>query len=310
MSDVKKRVTAIQGTPVNPTVPTTGQVLQYDGTQYTPTTQVITSLQGFPISSTTPTAGQFLLFNGTEWTPTTVSIPFINPTNIAGLQLWLRADLGITLSGSEVINWADQSGIGDNNRNATQSAGSTCPTFNSSDSNFNNQPTLSFSNASAQWMTTNAWTTYIAQPTTIVFVCSQNSAGGTAYKFTGGVTNGDAPQMYYNGGGDNTWSIYSDTVNLTGPSATANTPIVFYAEFNGGTSSIRISQETPFVIGATNPSNCGQYGFGIGGDSNGSSEYLDGTIAEVLVYNSILSTIDRTNLQNYLSARYAITIGS
>ena len=35
--------------------------------------------------------------------------PFV-PTDISGLGLWLRSDLGITLNGSDVSAWADQSG--------------------------------------------------------------------------------------------------------------------------------------------------------------------------------------------------------
>lgn len=38
MGDVKKRVTAIQGFPVSSTPPTIGQVLQFNGTEYVPTT--------------------------------------------------------------------------------------------------------------------------------------------------------------------------------------------------------------------------------------------------------------------------------
>ena len=39
------------------------------------------------------------------------SPPFV-PTNLPGLALWLRADLGITLDDGNVSGWADQSGNG------------------------------------------------------------------------------------------------------------------------------------------------------------------------------------------------------
>jgi hypothetical protein len=41
------------------------------------------------------------------------SAPFF-PTDITGISLWLKADAGVTLSGSNVIGWADQSGNGAN----------------------------------------------------------------------------------------------------------------------------------------------------------------------------------------------------
>lgn len=39
--------------------------------------------------------------------------PF-SPADITGLSLWLKADAGVTLSGSNVTAWADQSGNGNN----------------------------------------------------------------------------------------------------------------------------------------------------------------------------------------------------
>jgi len=55
-----------------------------------------------------------------------------------GLSLWLKADAGVTLSGSYVTAWADQSG---NANNATPVDVS--PTYNSSD--LNSKPTISLS---------------------------------------------------------------------------------------------------------------------------------------------------------------------
>lgn len=44
--------------------------------------------------------------------------PFV-PTDLAGLVLWLRGDLGITLNASAVSAWADQSGAGNDFAQAT-----------------------------------------------------------------------------------------------------------------------------------------------------------------------------------------------
>jgi hypothetical protein len=52
--------------------------------------------------------------------------PPFSPTDIAGLQLWLKADAGVTLNGSTVSAWADQSG---NWNDATQATASYQPTF-------------------------------------------------------------------------------------------------------------------------------------------------------------------------------------
>jgi hypothetical protein len=82
------KVAGLQGNPVSSTLPTSNQVLTWNGTNWAPATPAATGaqiaqdlggstaspkvvgLQGNPISSTTPTSGQCLSYNGTQWAPT------------------------------------------------------------------------------------------------------------------------------------------------------------------------------------------------------------------------------------------------
>lgn len=103
-------VTAIRGTAVSPTSPTTTQVLTYDGTKYTPssvltniigvcsllvstngtvisvgtqtmqgditgsiTSSSVTAIRGFVVSPTIPTVTQVLTYDGSKWTPSAIS---------------------------------------------------------------------------------------------------------------------------------------------------------------------------------------------------------------------------------------------
>lgn len=62
--------------------------------------------------------------------------------SISGLEVWLRADVGVVTSGSEVVTWEDQSG---NNNDFTGTAGSANrPTYNASSASFNSKPSISF----------------------------------------------------------------------------------------------------------------------------------------------------------------------
>ncbi|RMG39225.1 MAG: hypothetical protein D6732_04395, partial [Methanobacteriota archaeon] len=63
-----------------------------------------------------------------------------NTDGTTTLKLWLKADAGVTLSGSNVSDWADQSG---NANDATQSNAADQPLFVSS--SMNGQPALQFS---------------------------------------------------------------------------------------------------------------------------------------------------------------------
>lgn len=71
------KVSGLQGVPISATAPTTGQLLEYNGTEWTPTTPAATTnageLQGVPISTTAPTNGQVLAYDGSDWIPTTES---------------------------------------------------------------------------------------------------------------------------------------------------------------------------------------------------------------------------------------------
>jgi len=59
------------------------------------------------------------------------------PKSLPGLLLWLRADLGITLAGSKVSAWADQSG---NGYDFAQGTDARRPVFNAGSATFSGQP--------------------------------------------------------------------------------------------------------------------------------------------------------------------------
>lgn len=63
----------------------------------------------------------------------------VDPGTVADLELWLDASVGITLNGSDVSAWADQSG---NGNDATQGTASAQPAFNST--GLNGFPTVEF----------------------------------------------------------------------------------------------------------------------------------------------------------------------
>lgn len=63
------------------------------------------------------------------------------PKSIATIRAWYRADLGVTLNGSTVSAWADQSG---NAYNLTQSTAGQQPLYSASDAAWSNKPSIAF----------------------------------------------------------------------------------------------------------------------------------------------------------------------
>lgn len=69
------------------------------------------------------------------------SAPAWVPTDISGCEFWVRADLGITLNGSAVSSWSDQSG---NGRDASNVVGAQQPAWVESVAAMNNRAAVSF----------------------------------------------------------------------------------------------------------------------------------------------------------------------
>jgi hypothetical protein len=156
-------VTALQGTGVAATVPNAGELLRYNGTNWTPSesdtitylagagisitgatiantgdtdgsdditnataaagdvsgtfpTLTVTALQGTGVAATAPNAGELLRYNGTNWTPSESD----TITYLAGA--------GISITGATIANTGDADGS-DDITNATAAAGDVSGTF-------------------------------------------------------------------------------------------------------------------------------------------------------------------------------------
>jgi hypothetical protein len=231
-------------------------------------------------------------------------VPF-SPTDLSGITLWLKADAGVTLSGSNVTAWADQSG---NGNNASSSEGSR-PTFVSNV--LNSKPVLRFDGAGQQM----ALTSSIGETEYSIFIVCKNNdnTNGSMLLWTteedygryiGVITDvgfyADARNKFIlseadaGGGGEGSiiaWSSASANNDFFIGTATQNGGGKAYLNGYGGTDSLG-------TFGGGNTFDLiGGYGFGY---------ELDGDVAEIISYNRAVTGTERQQVEAYLNTKYTI----
>jgi len=239
--------------------------------------------------------------------------PF-SPANLSGLSLWLKADAGVTLSGSNVTAWADQSG---NGRHA--SSVDVDPTYNSSD--LNGKPTISLSSVAVgenqslsidgNPMGASGATAFVVNyvdPAVFSVDDEGGDANGALLGNFGSAENGShwpyglANSVYDSfatdlrkGGlglptGITNWNIYSVYSQDNDWKIFCN-GTEFYFD-NANVYSNAIANDTSLYIGMQN--------------NSGSNQIFKGKVAEVVVYNRVLTTPERQQVEAYLNTKYAI----
>lgn len=215
------------------------------------------------------------------------------PSMIAGLVLWLAADSGVTTASGAVSQWND---LSPSHNNATQVTALDRPTYNTSDASFNNRPSVTF-NGSTQFLSLSS--SPLVAPCTVIVCGNTTAQAGQGDILEDGVSTelivSAAPSQI---------GAYAGTA-LVSPIATSS-PFVVGAVYNGASSSIyQNAPFAPIVAGTTGAGAVGGASCSIGA-STGPSNFFNGTIAEVLVYNSVLSAAQLRQVFAYLQGKYAL----
>lgn len=214
-----------------------------------------------------------------------------------GLALWLKADAISGLSdGNAVSAWLDSSG---RHNDAAQSMASSKPTYKTSI--LNGKPVVRFDGNDAL----ETALTLPNEPVTILLVAKAvNLVQGTMINH-----NGDTPYNELWFGTDNPslvgFTVYKGNGSSYSPAfgtnASANTyyVAVLVVESGGAITIYRngVADGTGTLNGKTN------FTVAIGGNQY---RPLNGDIAEVLLYNSVLSIAERQAVERYLNSKYAV----
>ena len=225
----------------------------------------------------------------------------------SGLSLWLKANAGVTTSGSNVTGWADQSGNGNN------AVGSdTLPTLQSNA--INGYPAIRINNTGINVSKFTIDNSFNLKNSSVFIVVKQlntdnlfarmlaflgenedfSSDDGLAFLFNNTVpqlqlTSNANDAIVENLVAENVFALVSYKIDNIGDMS------VFYNGVLGGTGG-------NFDMASQNGGSLyiGQ------GSQNLSASGLYGDIAEVILYNSNLTTPQRQQVEAYLNTKYAI----
>ncbi|MEP1093640.1 MAG: Ig-like domain-containing protein [Cyclobacteriaceae bacterium] len=246
-----------------------------------------------------------------------LSIPYIaaiSPGNIAGETLWLTADRGVTLNGTTVSDWDDQSGGGND---ATQGTAASQPEF--LDDDLNGNPSLRFDGTNDVIEGTAGFYTieYF-----VVTVPSEIYNSGTSSGSIVGFETGDFARL---GLGPTSGQITNEVVThsagsgasyrgaFTSTTADLNLPAIINVRGNAAADGAEIFLNGIDVLNAE--ANAGTYqvytdtDYDIGDEIEGIPRFpFNGTVSEVISYSTRLVDASRRDVASYLAIKYGVTL--
>ncbi len=216
------------------------------------------------------------------------------PADLSPLAWW-RSDLGITITGSGVSTWADQSG---NGYDATQSTDSYRPTY--ATGQINGHPALTWADGPVSHLNIS-----ITPPSnaSVIFV-GKLTSGKTAGRKALGAASSATPLVYYQHPTSTRPALHYSGAEQN-PGATAVNDGVWRAlRWMWGSTNVAIAYDdgSDQTITRTGLTASGTWSY-IGA---GASETFDGQIAEVIIVSAELTAGQITSLNAYLSTRYGL----
>jgi hypothetical protein len=221
------------------------------------------------------------------------------PASISGLQIWLDATtLGLS-GGTAVATWPDLSG---NHYDASQATGTKQPIYNTN--KINGLPAVTFDGSNDVLVSVIGG--ILTNFSAFVVIIKTTSRQFNGYVTTAANTNELTLEDKNNAGALDVWD---QNVGAQAPTANgvANTGTPLAIGYTYDTATINVYSGNT-VQGTTNIAS-GRLGqrVNIGGNENASFFTMQGSIGELVVYNSNIGSSDRANLFSYFSSKWGTT---
>ena len=213
---------------------------------------------------------------------------------LTGLDARWRADTGVTEAGTGVSSWVDMISSFD----MVQGTDANRPALVTGV--VNGQPIIRFTQANTDFLTQATGPTGQAQPYTIVAVIKLTSTGVAQWTLT---ASGDGNFRSMGSNGTTAW-MFAGSAFDTGDVVETTNFHSLIGIFNGASSEMFLDNAS---LGTGDASTgASTTGFTVGGGNSSGANPFGGDIAEVLFYDHALDSTERTALDTYFAARYAI----
>jgi hypothetical protein len=230
-----------------------------------------------------------------------------NPGGVSGnLELWLKANAGVTLSGADVTTWADQAIATDNADPMTQGITANQPDMVLSALNFN--PAVDF-DGTDDFLSGSAVLTMGDDDFTYIVVWKSDALKTAAIieQNSNTVVIGSRAALATTVGGD---FGFAGEGNDAFPSTYNATQYQITTLIVDGAADVTSIKNGVSLNGSINitTQNTSVDTFAIARKHSSATEYFDGKIAEVIVYSGAISPTDRRKIESYLSVKYGISL--
>jgi len=230
---------------------------------------------------------------------------------VMNLKLWLKADIGAELygtpafEGGNVTTWRDQSM---NSNHASQSALLRSPGYRTNV--INGYPVLRF-DGSTDWLKINGVATTLSDEASIFAVIKPTSDNNNGYYLS---THDGGDNRLKFGHRTNGELIYDDDVSSLSTENYIDKKTIVAFDITPNTRVGGYINSTPAESWATGVSSTGADRASLGqefdgsGSDNETSNHWAGDLAEVIIYDEILTDDERHQVETYLAMKYGITI--
>ncbi|MEQ8712557.1 MAG: hypothetical protein RIC80_06050, partial [Cyclobacteriaceae bacterium] len=230
---------------------------------------------------------------------------------MSNLVLWLKADSLVTEAdatvpedGEDIDTWGDLSGYG----NDASTGGDGVPSYNATDANMNNQPTLQFVEGDTEWLqVADADELDDTDEISIFYVYRPDNSSGVRAHLSKRTGNGsNQAYVFYENGSQNS---RINNRNDAGTNINANTTYINATTYQSSSFNHWLNQSAGGpVSGAGSTIDNEASPLQIGEFNSGDGRTFDGRMAEIIIFREYRTDAERIVVETYLASKYGISV--